>query len=312
MENCVLQVENLTKSYQNASVVDDVTFEIQKGEIFGLIGENGAGKTTLMRMIAGSSNPTKGQIVLFGKTANNLEQSRKNMGVLIENPACYSDMSAFEHLEIIRLAKDIPDKSVVLKALEMVGLSDVRNRRVGKFSFGMRQRLGIAMALIGSPKFLVLDEPINGLDPNGIIDIRNIILRLKKEYGITFFISSHILTELHQVATNYAILHKGKLIAQHTAKELEEQCESSYIIKYQGNVNELKSFLREYQVKIVADENGELVFKSMEEIPDNFLQILMQQKYNNLSISDYRKERESLEQYFVRVTNERRKSDVKS
>lgn len=305
MDSKVLQLKNLTKSYRNINAVDGVSFEIQKGEIWGLIGENGAGKTTLMRMITGSSNPTNGQIVLFGKTGNNLQQSRKCMGTLIENPACYSDMSAIENLEIVRLAKDISDKRVVLKALEMVGLSDVRKRRVGKFSYGMRQRLGIAMALIGSPKFLVLDEPINGLDPNGIIDVRNIILKLKKEYGITFLISSHILTELHQVATNYAILHKGKLIAQHTAKELEKQCENYYIIKYQGDANELKSFLSGYQVRIVVDENSELVFKAMKEIPDNFLQILMQQKYNNLCIHDYRKERESLEQYFVRITNER-------
>lgn len=299
MECNVLQVENITKKYKDFYALNDISFSIKQGEIFGLIGENGAGKSSLMRIIAGASKETSGKVVLLGKTGKELSSARKHMGVIIEHPSYYGDMSAIENLELIRLAKGLKDKEIVLKILQMVGLSEFATRKVGKFSLGMRQRLGLASVLIGSPKFIILDEPTNGLDPNGIVDIRNTILRLNQEYGITFLISSHILTELHQVATKYGILHRGQLKAEYTSKELEKQCRAVHILRYREDVDKILEYLKRFHIEIVLEEENKLIFTTREDIPEQFLKQLIQEDFN---IIEYHMELETLEEYFVRLT----------
>lgn len=302
MKNTILNVDNITKKYKNFLALDHVSITIEQGEIFGLIGENGAGKTTLMRIIAGCSKATQGNIILMGKTGRDLQQSRKHMGVIIEEPAYYGDMNAFENLEIIRLAKGISDKRIVPRMLETVGLQEFAKREVGKFSLGMRQRLGLAIALIGSPEILILDEPTNGLDPNGIVDIRNMILRLNKERSITFLISSHILTELHQVAAKYAILHKGRLIAQYTEKEMERQCNRVHMIKHSGSTSNILSFINRFHIEVISSDEHTISFTAKQGVPSTFLQMLTD---FDSSIMEYHSQQETPEEYFLRVTKAR-------
>ncbi|WP_019639512.1 ABC transporter ATP-binding protein [Paenibacillus fonticola] len=299
-KDIILRTLNLTKEYKGQKVLKGISLTIERGEIFGLIGENGAGKSTLMKIIAGSSQATKGEIVIMGATTNrHSSHSRKQMGVMIEQPACYGDMTAADNLEIIRLAKRIGNKSVVGETLKIVGLDDVGSKKVSKFSLGMRQRLGLAMALIGSPKFLILDEPINGLDPKGIIDMRDLIRKLNRERGITFLISSHILTELHQVATRYGILHKGELIALHSAQEMERQCEPFIRIKHEDNVVEVVGFLKSKGITQIIAENNDITITDISDVPKELLSMLVKMNYR---ITEYYRQQETIEDYFVRLT----------
>ena len=174
-----------------------------QGDIYGFIGENGAGKTTMIRLLTGLAEPTTGKIALFGESNKKLAKQRERIGCIIESPSLYLDMTAYENLEVQRLQRGIPGKGCIDNALALVGLKDTGKKKAKDFSLGMRQRLALAIALLGNPEFLVLDEPINGLDPTGIIELRNLLKRLNEERGITILISSHILTELHQLERFY-------------------------------------------------------------------------------------------------------------
>lgn len=220
----VLQTRNLTKRYGGKPAVDDISLTIEKGDIFGLIGQNGAGKTTLMRLVASLARPDSGEIELFGETAPaGLTRARARMGCVIETPALFPNLTAVQNLEYYRLQRGIPDRHAVEESLELVGLTDTGKKKSKDFSLGMRQRLGLALATLSSPDFIILDEPINGLDPMGIIEVRDLIGRLSSQ-GITILISSHILSELSQVATRYAIIHQGRLVKSVTQEQLQEEC----------------------------------------------------------------------------------------
>lgn len=218
----ILKTENLTKVYGKAKVVNAVSMHVKKGDIYGFIGKNGAGKTTFMRMITGLAEPNSGEIELFEK--NDLEKQRKRIGSLIENPGIYPNMTAKDNLEIVRRSYGITDKNAVDEMLEFVGLGGTDKKKVKNFSMGMKQRLGIAISLLRNPDFLILDEPINGLDPAGIKEIRDLLLKLNQERKITILISSHILGELSKVATRYGIIREGSLIEEFAAEELDEKC----------------------------------------------------------------------------------------
>ncbi len=218
----ILKTENLTKIYGKTKVVNAVNMHVKKGDIYGFIGKNGAGKTTFMRMVTGLAAPSEGELELFGK--KDLEKQRKRIGSLIENPGIYPSMTARENLEVVRRSLGITDKNAVDDMLKFVGLSDTDKKKVKNFSMGMKQRLGIAIALFRNPDFLVLDEPINGLDPAGIKEIRDLLLKLNKEKNITILISSHILGELSKLATRYGIIRDGSLIEEFSAEELNEKC----------------------------------------------------------------------------------------
>lgn len=217
----ILRTKNLTKQFGEKFAVRGVSMQIRKGEIYGFIGKNGAGKTTLMRLILGAAMPTDGSIELFGGEDEN--SARHRIGALLEYPCIYKNCSALENLR--RFAILTGNGTDELEdILELVGLGKVGNKKAGQFSLGMKQRLAIGIALLGHPEFLVLDEPINGLDPAGIKEIRDVILALNQKKGVTFLISSHLLDELSKIVTTYGIIKDGVLIEQITAPELQAKC----------------------------------------------------------------------------------------
>ena len=235
MAEIVLKTNHLSKTYGNQKVLDDVCMTVEKGDIYGFVGENGSGKTTVIRAITGLITPTSGDFELYGVNSNSPEilKQREKIGAVVEAPSVYPSLSARDNLHVIQMLLNINDEEKIKKSLDMVGLSDLYNdkKKAGNYSLGMRQRLGIAMALIASPDFLVLDEPLNGLDPEGIVEMRNLILSLNRDFGITFLISSHILTELSLVATKYGIISKGHIIKEITKEEIEKNCQKSIIVE---------------------------------------------------------------------------------
>ena len=224
----VLQTYNLSKQYKNHLVLDKVNINIEQGDIYGFVGENGSGKTTIIRLITGLISANGGHFELFGtkSTSPDILQARTKVGAIVETPSIYLNMSAADNLKMQNCILGSKDDEKIKEVLAEVGLADLYNdkKTAGNFSLGMRQRLGIAMALLGEPQFIILDEPMNGLDPAGIVEIRELILKLNQERGITFLISSHILTELALVATKYGIISKGKILKEISADDLKKEC----------------------------------------------------------------------------------------
>ena len=232
--NNVLSVNGLSKKYKNQMAVNCIDMHIERGDIYGFVGENGSGKTTVIRLITGLISPCSGSFELFGvnNRAKEICASRSRVGAIVESPSIYMNMSAYDNLKTQCAILGVEDDEKIRSALSDVGLGDLYDdkKHASNFSLGMRQRLGIAMALLGDPELLILDEPMNGLDPAGIVDIRELILKLNRERGITFLISSHILTELSLVATKYGIISKGKLIKEITAEQLHNECAKTTVI----------------------------------------------------------------------------------
>ena len=258
----ILETQNLTKIYGQKEAAKDVNLHIKEGQIYGLIGRNGAGKTTIMRMISGLSKPTRGTYSLFGKTGLEMRKMLKNVGVLIEHPGLYPKLSAYENLKIKCIGMGIKPNGYVEDLLKTVGLENTDKKKGAEtYSLGMRQRLGIALALVGDPKIIILDEPINGLDPQGIAEMRDILAQLRDEKGITIMISSHILDELAKVADAYGIIHEGSLLNEFTAEELRQRCGESLIIRT-DNIPETLRLLEQMNVHGAAQEpDGSLVIE---------------------------------------------------
>lgn len=245
MGNMVLETRDLSKQYKSQWALKHVNLRLQQGKIYGLIGKNGAGKTTLMRMIAGLGFPTEGSILLFGgEDSGGLEEKGKRIGSLIEEPALVTGMTAKENLHLQCLMKGIPNYEVEKELLELVGLQDTGKKKVKNFSLGMRQRLGIAATLIGNPELLMLDEPINGLDPAGVIEMRELIKKLCTYENKTILISSHNLPELYQVATDFIIIHEGEIREVLSHEELDERCKS-YLSLEAVDASQLTAVLEE-------------------------------------------------------------------
>lgn len=222
----ILEANALAKRYRNFSALNGLTMHIPKGSIYGFVGRNGAGKTTLIRLICGLQEPSGGEYKLCGvkNTDKKIISCRKKMGAVVESPAIYTEMTAEENLRQQNYILKATNEGDISELLTLVGLGDAGKKKVKNFSLGMRQRLGIAIALAGNPEFLVLDEPINGLDPQGIIEMRELILKLNRERGITVLISSHILDELSRLATHYGFIDGGRMIKEMSAEELEKRC----------------------------------------------------------------------------------------
>ncbi len=222
----VLETDALTKRYRNFTALDGLSMHIPKGAIYGFVGRNGAGKTTLIRLICGLQEPTQGGYKLYGEenTSKKITAVRRRMGAVVETPSIYLDMTARENILQQYQVLGIKSKNGVEELLHLVGLSDTGKKKAKNFSLGMRQRLGIAVALADDPDFLVLDEPVNGLDPQGIIEMRELIVKLNRERGITVLISSHILDELARLATHYGFIDGGKMITEMNAEELNDRC----------------------------------------------------------------------------------------
>lgn len=220
----VLSTENLCKQYSKHLVVDNVSLHIKRGEIYGFIGRNGAGKTTFMKMACGLAMPTSGTIELFGVKENDINMHRARIGNLIEEPGIFPNMNGINNLKCKCYALGIYKKGYAEHLMETVGLKDAGKKKVKKYSLGMKQRLGIAMALVGGPDLLILDEPINGLDPQGIAEIRDMLFKLKTEKNMTIMVSSHILEELYKVADTFGIINNGKLVQEVSREELSAKC----------------------------------------------------------------------------------------
>ncbi|WP_164515084.1 ABC transporter ATP-binding protein [Paenibacillus lentus] len=255
----IFEAKGLTQRYGSSLVLQDIQMSIQAGDIYGFIGENGAGKTTLMRIIAGLVFPTRGEISLFGKSGKELRSARRSVGFLIEVPALYPHMTAQQNLTFYSRVFGVDDASRIVEVLEIVSLREVGDKRVSEYSFGMRQRLGIAIALLNNPKFLVLDEPINGLDPSGIVEMRKILEYLAKEKGVTILISSHILSELQLLATKFGFIHKGRLVKEISSEELLKSAASQICVRTPKPVEVMHILKEKLNIATVAlMNNGEI------------------------------------------------------
>lgn len=232
MREVILSTKKLTKKYKKVTALDNINLDLKQGEIYGLVGKNGAGKTTLLRLLTGQAFASEGSITLFdGTSPEALSLGRKRIGAIIETPSFYSNMTAEQNLEYYRIQRGIPGKHCVKEVLQEVGLSDTGNKKFQSFSLGMKQRLGLALALMNKPEILLLDEPINGLDPFGIVEIRNMLLKINQEKNITILISSHILSELSNLVTYYGFIDQGKMIKQISNEELSKECNKYLEIK---------------------------------------------------------------------------------
>lgn len=260
--NTVFKSDGLTKIYHETKALNNVCLTMEKGRIYGLIGQNGAGKTTLMRIMTGLASPTSGSYELFGQTSEKgIREARRRIGCVIEYPSIIGSMSAKENIALHRVLKGMPNNAREDELLNLLGVGNTGKKKAKNFSLGMKQRLGIADALIGSPEFLILDEPINGLDPMGIIEIRNLLTDLCRNHGITVLISSHNLPELYQVATDYIIMHKGEIIRTLTAVELDEECRQYIVIRStdEGRLaNVIETKLNTSNFKVMPDKSIQL------------------------------------------------------
>lgn len=258
MSDVILRINDLSKTYGPKKVLDGVSFEVERGKIYGFIGENGAGKTTAIRAITGLSPIENGTIELFGKSdSKGLAEARRKMGCLVESPILDMRKTAKENLMLQELLYGNKDASKADKILNRVGLGDVKNKKVVNFSLGMKQRLGIALALINDPELLILDEPVNGLDPMGMVDVRELLVSLCRDDGITIVISSHILAELYQLATDYIIISHGHIISTLSKDELDKLCTTHIVMETEHN-DEAMSILTSNGIATMNSDEGSI------------------------------------------------------
>ncbi|OZU87020.1 hypothetical protein CIL03_18955 [Virgibacillus indicus] len=300
MSEAIIEVNQLTKQFKSNRAVYNADFKISKGEIFGLIGKNGAGKSTLLKMIGGLIHPSKGEIHLFDHTVKGNHTYFERMGLLIENPGFFPNYSAYKNLELIAISYGLKNrKKHIFELLELVGLDKLNKSKVKNYSMGMKQRLGIAAALLGSPDVLILDEPINGLDPQGISEIRKLILKLNIA-GMTILISSHILEELSKVATKYAIIHEGEILEIISTEELLLQCEERVELEVdEANIiiPLLENDLNINNYKVLTNQMIHIYDTHVEN--KQIINVLVENKMAVHSITKYK---QSLEQYFLQRT----------
>ncbi|WP_040983267.1 ATP-binding cassette domain-containing protein [Oceanobacillus jeddahense] len=245
MTTYVLEAKNISKSYHGFQALENVSISLEKGKVYGLIGQNGAGKTTFMRIIAGLSFPTSGELYLFHQSGQKaLQAGRKQMGSMIENPSILGNMNAQDNLHVHKILKGIKEENVEQRVLEIVGLGHTGKKKAKDFSLGMRQRLGIAITLLGNPEILMLDEPVNGLDPSGIAEMRQLIKKLAANYHMTILLSSHHLAELHQTADEFIIVNEGKILKTLSHDTLDQQIDK-HILIHCNEPEKLQEVLRE-------------------------------------------------------------------
>lgn len=292
----VLTARGLSKQYKHFKALDGFSMKVPKGSIYGLVGRNGAGKTTLIRLICGLQEPTAGEYILYGISSRDraVAESRRRMGAVVETPSIYGELSAEDNLREQYRVLGLPSGDGIDELLKLVGLEQTGKKKAKNFSLGMRQRLGIAISLAGSPDFLVLDEPVNGLDPQGIIEMRELILKLNRERSITVLISSHILDELSRLATHYGFLDGGRMIREISAEELEQACRKCV----RAEVSDSKALAMvldnmNIEYNIISDRQADIFARV------NVSQLAMALAEQKCDIISMEERDESLESYFV-------------
>lgn len=294
----ILETEGLCKSYGHFQALRDLSMHVPKGSIYGFVGKNGAGKTTLIRLICGLQLPTAGSYRLYGteSTAREITKTRKRMGAVVEMPAIYYDMTAVENIRQQYRVLGRPGKAGVLELLELVGLGGTGKKKARNFSLGMRQRLGIAVALAGDPDFLVLDEPVNGLDPQGIVEIRELILRLNRERNITVLISSHILDELSRLATHYGFIDRGSMLQEISAKDLENVCRKCVRVTV-SDINALVQVLDSMGMEhIIRSDTAADVYGTVD-----ITELTLALAEKNCKVAAIQEQDETLENYYINL-----------
>ena len=297
MSDAILKINNLSKTYGAKKALDGISFEVERGKIYGFIGENGAGKTTAIRAITGLSPIENGTIELFGKSdSKGLAEARRKMGCLVESPILDMRKTAKENLMLQELLYGNKDSAKVDKILARVGLEDVKNKKVGNFSLGMKQRLGIALALINDPEILILDEPVNGLDPMGMVDVRELLVSLCKEDSITIVVSSHILAELYQLATDYIIISHGHIISTLSKEELDNLCATHIVMETEHN-DEAMRILTSNGINTLNSNEGAISIYDKVETKD-VAQLMYDHK---ILITQLTKHERTLEEYYIEL-----------
>lgn len=296
--NYLVKTNKLFKTYKDYHAVNKVSMTINKGDIYGFIGKNGAGKTTFIRLLT----------QLIERSSGDLKFNVKNkmkMGAVIEGPVCYPYLSARDNLKYYAIQQKIKNKDRIDEVLEFVGLANVDKKKVFKdYSLGMKQRLGIGLAILNNPEFLILDEPVNGLDPQGIVEVREIIHRLNREFGTTILISSHILTELALVATRYGIINEGQLIKELTSDELAEECGKTIYLESSNNSTAIQLLqTTDYQVE---QRGSSILIKEEKDAMEPIAKLLFE---NNIYLTNYEYKEENLEEYYLKLIGGDNKHD---
>ncbi|MBB4827035.1 ABC-2 type transport system ATP-binding protein [Sporosarcina luteola] len=293
----IIQTHQLTKTFHDARVIEPLDFTLRQGEICALIGRNGAGKSTIFKMLSGQLIPTAGEIRLFGKTGQDVADARRRTGFLVETPAFFPNFTAVQNLEYYRIQRGIVEKKRVQEVLGIVGLANQKRKKFNDYSMGMKQRLGIALCLLSNPDCLVLDEPINGLDAEGIREIRNLLLRLNEEQQITIFISSHILAELHLLATRFVFLKDGVIVEDVSKEELQEKSRKQLVLTVDDPAKSSRLLEQEYpdiDYRVLPD--GVISIHNHIESSGDINRLLL---HNDVSVTEFRVEARNLEEYFL-------------
>ena len=294
----VLKTNALCKNYKNFKALNGLTMNVPKGAIYGFVGKNGAGKTTLIRLICGLQEPTGGSYSIYGinNTEKSIVKSRRRMGAIVETPSIYLDMTAEDNIKMQYRILGLPSFDGLKDTLKLVGLENTGKKKARNFSLGMRQRLGIALALAGDPDFLILDEPVNGLDPQGIVEMRELILKLNREYGITILISSHILDELAKLATHFGFIDNGQILKEISAVDLEAACRKCMHISV-SDTRVLSRVLDEIGLEYTVYSNSEADIFGEISVTELTLKLSTQ----NCEVKSIQEHDESLENYYINL-----------
>ena len=295
--DAIIQTYQLTKKFKEAEIIKPLNFSLKKGEICALIGKNGAGKSTFFKMLSGQLKPTSGDIQVFGKSGKEMNHAKKRMGFMIESPAFFPDFTAIQNLEYFRIQRGIVEKKRIYEVLEIVDLANEKKKRFRDYSMGMKQRLGIALCLLSSPDCLVLDEPINGLDAEGIMEIRKLLLKLNREKQITILISSHILTELELLATRFMFIKNGVIVEDLSKDALEEKSRKQILLTIDNPAKAAQLLEQAYadiQFRVLP---GQVI--TIQNHIANASEINRLLVDNNVVVKEFRIEALNLEEYFL-------------
>lgn len=300
MKNTIIKTTNLTKKYKSNYALKDVSINIEKGEIYGIVGKNGAGKSTLLKLLSGITDPTEGSVELFQET--NLMEQRKRMSSIVENPTLFGELSARDNLEYFRIQRGVADKNTIDETLRQVGLDPEDKKQVKKYSVGMKQRLALALCLLTNPEILILDEPTSGIDPSGIVEIRHLLQKLNREKNVTILISSHILSELGNLATRIAIIDDGIIKEELSLDELYEKS-SEYLELVTTSpgkatiILEEKFKITDYEIK---PDRSIMVYEKLDQV-EEIVKALVE---GEIGVKKVLREHKTLEEYYMNITGE--------